>query len=290
MVSQKALGCLSALIYVEFKMSKTKIKYWYKKLDFPQKYDEEFYAALESIEIPKDCSIENYDVNSKDGIKNLLVVLYLCDDLQKRYEQKGISEEILLDTLGDIVRWNDTWSETQGELYLGELPWLWNHLSMKLFKLGRLQFCMEKFSYDIPEKGIKKGDNTLGIHIPSCGPLSADECYKSIEMAKEFFGKFFPEFEYSYFKCHTWLLDKKLETILNGDSNILKFQDMFEIVSSEPSDAILRYVFKWNTTRENLLEAVAESTLAKKVKEIVLSGDSFNEAMGLIKNFGGHYA
>ena len=65
---------------------------------------------------------------------------------------------------------------------------------------------------------------------------------------------------------------------------------MFEIVSFEPSDAILRYVFKWNTTRENLLEAVAESTLAKKVKEIVLSGDSFNEAMGLIKNFGGHYA
>ena len=131
-------------------------------------------------------------------------------------------------------------------------------------------------------RGICVGDNVIGIHIPSSGPLDTEECKKSLKRAKEFFGKYFPKYKYSYFRCHSWLLDKKLEEILKCGSNILKFQEMFEIVLSEPSDAILRYVFAWNTTRENLPFMHPVSTFAEKVKEICLAGDKFNEATGFI--------
>lgn len=261
---------------------KSIIEYWYKTLHFPDKYNSEFYNALESEEISPDVSIESYDTSCQNGIKNLLTMLYLCEKTRVKYKEKNIPEEILIDTLEDIVRWTDTYTAMDGKLSLGELPWICHHLSMNIFQIGRLQFCMEKAREDIPDRGICVGDNVIGIHIPSSGPLDTEECKKSLKRAKEFFGKFFPKYKYSYFRCHSWLLDKKLEEILKCGSNILKFQEMFEIVLSEPSDAILRYVFAWNTTRENLPFMHPVSTFAEKVKEICLAGDKFNEATGFI--------
>ena len=66
-------------------------------------------------------------------------------------------------------------------LYLGELNWLKRHLSMKLFKLGRLQFAFGEAICDLAEKNIKKGDNVIEVHIPAAGHLLKSECEKSFE-------------------------------------------------------------------------------------------------------------
>ena len=57
---------------------------------------------------------------------------------------------------------------------------------------------------------------------------------------------------------------------------------MFEIVHKEKSDAILKYVFKWNTTRDNLYEFKTTSDFAKKVKDHTILGKSFYESIGII--------
>ena len=103
-------------------------------------------------------------------------------------------------------------------------------------------------------------------------------------MAKDFFMKFYPEYKYKCFSCHSWLMDKSLKELLKPDSNILMFQDMFDVFVPEESYAILRYVFKWNTTKENLDSCVAVSSFAKKVKERVKDGKKFHEALGIIEN------
>lgn len=181
------------------------------------------------------------------------------------------------------MRWTDTWSDLKGTLYLGEIKWLSHHLGMKLFKLGRLQFCMGRAETDIPSANLLKGDRVMEIHIPACGPLKYEECMDSIEKAKAFFAEYFPEFEYKCFTCHSWLLDRSLEELLGSKSNIIRFQSMFDIVSEEKSDAILKYVFKWNTTRDKLKDIHCTEGFPGKVKSRIASGGDFFEAVGIIK-------
>ena len=147
-----------------------------------------------------------------------------------------------------------------------EQGWLERHLSMKLFKLGRLQFSPGKAEMDIPALGITKGDPMMEIHIPAVGPLDQEECLKSIERAKEFFAKYDPDYQYRYFTCHSWLLDTSLKQLLGETSNIIRFQNMFAVLHEEKSDAILRYVFRWDCTREMLPQMTCSSGFAKKVR------------------------
>ena len=55
---------------------------------------------------------------------------------------------------------------------------------------------------------------------------------------------------------------------------------MFNIELKEESDAILKYMFRWNTTRRKLKREIAVSSLAEKVKKEALNGRVFYEAVG----------
>ena len=259
------------------------IEKWYRELNFPQKFDDEFYAALQSVEIDEGSTVENFDPEEENGKKSLLSCLYFCEALKKKYEEKGIPMEVLYDTLHDLVVWTETWSDVKGELAMLEQGWLERHLSMKLFKLGRLQFSPGKAEMDIPALGITKGDPMMEIHIPAVGPLDQEECLKSIERAKEFFAKYDPDYQYRYFTCHSWLLDTSLKQLLGETSNIIRFQNMFAVLCEEKSDAILRYVFRWDCTREMLPQMPCSSGFAKKVKELTLAGQEFHVSYGVIR-------
>lgn len=258
------------------------IENYYKKLNFPEEYNYEFYRALKEIKISDSISIDRYNLEEKDGKRNFLSYLYMCDKLKKKYEEKNIPEEIFNDTVKDLVVWANTWTDLKGELYLGEIDWLSNHLKMKLFKLGRLQFCMGKSEYDIPEKNLKKGDNVIEVHIPEGEPLNNEKCKESINMAKKFFEEYFPEFKYNHFICNSWLMDDTLKELLSPESNMIKFMSMFQKFHKKKDDAILRYVFKWNTTRMNLRNAVVTSSFADKVQKHILGGKDFYSAYGVM--------
>lgn len=263
--------------------TKNIIEKWYHKLGFDEGFRNEFYQALESIPISDAVTIENYDIQSNQGKRNLLSILYMCEGLSQRYKERGIPEEILMDTLNDIVIWTNTWSEIKGELYLGSLDWLSHHFNMRLFKVGRLQYYIGKAKQDNQQLGIKKGDDEIGIHIPAAGPLDIDACKASIMQAQEFLATYFPNVKYEYFSCHSWLLDDGLKKILPESSNIIKFGDMFTKVSSDESDAILRYVFGWNVKRYQVKNIVCTSSLAEKLKACVKRGETFHQMLGYIK-------
>lgn len=252
------------------------IQKWYERLGFPKKYDEAFYAALNSVEVSPTAHVEEYDKNSEDGLKNLLHYLYFCEETERRFLSRGVPEEILLDTLSDIVIWTNIWSEIKGELYLGELGWLAIHLSARLFKLGRLQFA-----FPAPTSLEEKG--TIQVHIPAVGKLSEELCLASLDHARDFFAKYFPEYEYDRFTCHSWLLDETLKKYLSPESNILHFGDLFTRTAKEDADSLLRYIFRWDTTRENLADFPATSSFAARIKTAVLKeGETFHLTLGYI--------
>ena len=258
------------------------IEKWYKLLRFPAEYDAEFYEALNTIEIPADTTLESYDMKSEDGKRNLLAFLYLCEGILPQAQERGIPEDIIVDTLKDIVIWTENYTEMKGSLFLGELDWLKLHMRFSLFRLGRLQFRMAKAFRDMPEAGIVKGDNVMEIHIPRGSKLDIAECEKSIAWAKEFFARYFPEFSYSCFTCNSWLLDDTLKEYLPENSNIIRFGNLFTKVYSRELNCLLSSIFRTDTTEENLHDAVCTSSFAQRIKDAVLAGKQFHMTLGFI--------
>lgn len=258
------------------------IEKWYKRLNFHSKYDAEFYEALHTIAIPAETDISNYNLDCTDGKKNLLAFLYMCEALEKKYAEHGIGQEILLDTLSDIVRWCDEWSEIKGELYLGEIGWLSRSMNFYLFKIGRLQYCIHSVSERFTQFGMKMGECFIGVHIPPSGPLKVEDAKDSLNRARAFFAKYFPDMQYSYFSCYSWLLDDTLKAYLNPESNILKFAELFQVVEAHPSDDIIRFVFGSSASRENMDAWNCRSSFAQRIKAAIAEGREFYEVRGLI--------
>ncbi|MBR2871333.1 MAG: DUF5596 domain-containing protein [Clostridia bacterium] len=264
-------------------MVKSIIEKWYKRLEFDKKYDKDFYQALNEIEIPPETTISNYDMSCEDGMKNLLVALYSCERLQRLYKEKGISDEILIDSLHDINRWLDTWSKVKGKTHLGEMSWLSRTLNGNLFKLGRLQFAFITSKHDYPDSELLKGQKVIDVHIPADGKLSEQSVKQSFNMAKEFAKKFFPMHENAPFITHSWLLDKTLEEYLSPESNTLKFAKLWTEVHKDPSFALLRFIFSWDTNENNLKDAPITNSFMQKIKQAVLDGKQFYEVLGIIR-------
>lgn len=259
------------------------IEKWYRALSFPSSMDEPFKAALENIPVDAEVTVEDYVPDEQNGAKNLLYFLYFCEALSEKYKEKGIPEKILYDTLGDLVVWTKTWSALKRELYLGETSWLKRHLGMKLFKLGRLQFCMAPSEFAIPERGVACGDPVVEVHIPEGEPLSTDASRVSLDEARAFFARYYPEHSYTVFTCHSWLLDSSLRELLSEGSNILKFASLFKVVREDDADAIFGYLFRWKITRSELKDCTPSSSFAARVREAALAGRRFHESLGYIE-------
>lgn len=258
------------------------IRKWYRLLGFPGKYDRAFEAALIEYDIPEDTCIETYDLTEKDGKKNLLSFLFMCEHTEQLYREKEIDREILIATLRDLLVLTDTFYDTGKELYLGELEWLKLHLTCRLFKLGRLQFAFGEAEADSPSRGLVKGEPVVEVHIDATAPLLPAECDRSFAQAEAFFPKYFPDCRFRFYSCASWLLAGELEGLLPDESNIMQFRRRFDIIGEQEKDDILQYVFLWNTTRETIADAVPRTSFAKAVKQQALEGKTFHVGCGLI--------
>lgn len=64
-----------------------------------------------------------------------------------RYEERGIPRSVLIDTMSDLSVWMNHALQESGEWGLHNIDWLLHHVTLRLFRLGRLQFCLETFDY-----------------------------------------------------------------------------------------------------------------------------------------------
>lgn len=257
---------------------------WYRKIGFPKEYDAGFARLLEEQKnltcMPFSAYREVLDEEAYG--KNLVMYLYFCEELSERYREKGIPEEIMLATVDDFVICTKRNMILRGSLGLTSAVFLADELSMNLFRIGRLQFCMTGAYMDIPAKGIRKGAPVMDVHIPRGARLDRKECDRAFRMAEQFFTIYFPEYHYQWYTCFSWLLDEGLKAFLKEDSNILRFQEMFEVVHKREQDSILHFMFRYGIeSREELRECAADTDFAKKIKEYALSGGVFYNVLGV---------
>lgn len=256
------------------------IRKWYGLLEFPKKYDKAFEEALNRYDIGEETCIEEYDVYGADGERNLLSCLYMCERAEQLYKEKNISHDIFLDTMKDIPVWTDIYTRVHGYMYLGELQWLRQHLTCKLFKLGRLQFAFGKAHCDYPKFHMKNGDPVIEVHIDNRGPLLPEACDDSFLMADEFFRTYFPEYHYDVYTCHSWLLGNRMERLFPQNGNMQKFSHRFDIINEEPGDDILKYVFRWDASRQSVQNEKPENAFEEKIISEVKAGNLFYTGYG----------
>lgn len=194
----------------------------------------------------------------------LSLYVRMAADLYPEYVKQSISDQVYFDTFSDITIWYGHCLREKGIPGLAEIRWLALPLQMKLFRLGRLQFEPD------PEKKI------LHVHIPEGEPLLDEACGKSFEEADRFFGP-----EYTMYDCESWLLSPKLRKLLKPESNILKFQNRFQVE---------KIVYPFRQAEERVFGAIREdkehypeqTSLQRAVKQMVLSGEDVGIGYGTI--------
>lgn len=195
-----------------------------------------------------------------------------------KYEEKGINRGIYVDTFRDLTLWCGNCFRDFGEYGINEYVWFSHHLNMRLFRLGRLQFEYLDSLWDIQDENmqIQKGDPVISVHIPQGEKLDLAAVRNSLEQAREFVGTDIP------YLCHSWLLYPGLQEILSENSNILKFQQEFRLLSvdyeeREGEQRIFDFL------KEDPAEYPENTSLQRNAKKYLLSGKRLGSGLGIIR-------
>ncbi|MDR7277780.1 acyltransferase domain-containing protein [Catenuloplanes atrovinosus] len=152
------------------------------------------------------------------------------------HRERGIPETVSWATLADLGRNLAIDRRMHREGWPVMQAWLTLHARGGLYELGRLQY--------------QRGGTALDLHIPESGPLTPDAVSASLDRARAFFPRHFPDEPYTAFACGSWLLDPQLLEYLPEDSNIIAFQRRFALEPYEEPEGldadveVLRFVFR----------------------------------------------
>lgn len=191
------------------------------------------------------------------AIAKLAAVLAALPATYANYLKRGIPDKIFFDTFRDIAVWCENGFKQYGEKGLNNVKWLARHVSMRLFRLGRLQFEFSRFVV-IPNAGLKNilkcpyrlGEKCIAVHIPQGEKLDYSGVLDSFGKADAFFTKFYPEYRYRAYNVVTWLLNPELEEVLGKESNIVRFGKLFTLLGRAPdNDMNERRVFGYEKDR-----------------------------------------
>ena len=217
------------------------------------------------------------------GMAALVAMLTKATLSLDEYEKRGISYDIYVDTMSDIRVWAYNYRRAFGSLGLSELGWVNGSVVLGRFKLGRLQFNFTTFTendeHDI-SVGLKTGDKMLDVHIQQEGLFSDELCGKSLDMAVEFYRKYYPEYDFKGFTCHSWLLSPGLSQILPETSNIIKFGKRFTIIhdqkenDGQATERIFDTKFKDKDSKPTSLQL--------KARKLLDEGGHLGNALGVI--------
>lgn len=208
-----------------------------------------------------------------DGFRMLLCQLECAGRVFARYRQKQIPEAIFTDTMKCFPRFLEECREWTGQWSFDRGWWTWRQLSMRLFRLGALEYELRK----------EAGERTVALHIPSDADLSQEAVDASLSQAAAFLSRFYPEYENAGFTCGSWLLAPALAPLLPENSQIAAFQRRFALLGEKREDmGFMQWLFRvpqdapWDTLPEN-------TRLQRSVKQFLLAGGKLGAGYGILR-------
>ena len=259
------------------------------EMDFEEQECERFYELYKKNH---NDFFEEVLNKEESGLWFLWLYSNMACEVYEQYREEGISEQIFWDTFQDIRFWCENTEREYGTLGLAVYEWFYRHIDMVLFRFGRLQFEKMEMGYSVTEEvsgakkdfsllkqdtekneeysiarktTIEKGTAVINIHIPQGEPLTWEECEKSLETVKQFWGSD------KLYVCHSWLLYPGLDEVLSEKSNIREFRKHFKVLQVDYKEREAEWrVF--GKVLKNVVEYPEETSLQKRVKEYLLSG------------------
>lgn len=204
--------------------------------------------------------------------RHLYVYAYLAlvNPVRGYHREHGITDAVSWATLADLGRNLDIDRRMHRQGWPVMQSWLTLHARGGLYELGRLQH--------------QRGSTAVDLHITEAGPLTPQAVDASLDEARAFFPRHFPDEHYTAFSCGSWLLDPQLLRYLPEDSNIARFQRRFELEPYQEPDGldcdveVLRFVFRTLTTP--LEQLPRRTVLERAVVDHLRAGGHWNWRRG----------
>ena len=206
------------------------------------------------------------------GFKILSAMLQAALLARTEYARRGISEEVLIATMGCFPRFIEEHMESFGAYGFDRWWWTGRQTSLQLFRIGSLEY----------ELCANETEKQISVHIPSDADLSDGAVDESLAQARAFLKKHFPEYDGAQFHCHSWLLAPALGELLPKESRINRFRERFQISGvDENAEDYKLWVFK---NKDLTIDEFPENTtLQKKMKTYLQKGGKVGCAWGVIR-------
>lgn len=165
---------------------------------------------------------------------NALFVIRGFISIREAYIQK-YGEEIYRATAGDLsYKINECIGTDE---VIGITAISWSHLLLRetIFMLGRLQFHIVPFPYEIYEANgytVRKDEPIIKIHIPSAGKLTEELCFDAYRRAYRFFKDQFKG-DVIPFMCSSWMLYERNSEFFPEGGNLARFMTDFDIIENK---------------------------------------------------------
>ncbi len=203
-------------------------------------------------------------------VKMLACMLKAGADLYDDYVEKGISDQIYFETMKCYTRFIEETHTMIGKWEYDRDFWTTRQAGFHLFRVGELEYEVK------PENG----KTVISVHIPSDAVFTPKAVDESLEMVKDFWKLYNEELLDCEYLCDSWLLEPALKEMLPTDSNILSFQNRFEVFDEgEANGEFIEWLFQKNRTAD-YQELPERTSLQRKVKAHLLNGGVIRNTYG----------
>lgn len=205
------------------------------------------------------------------GFYILSELLQLACRTYENYREKGIEDSVFASTMQFCTRFLEEHKKTYGNYAFEWAWWFVRELSMQEFRIGTLEY-----------EFVEGEERRIYVHIPSDAQMAPLYIQESFSAYREFLKQYYPEWTETDWYCDSWMMSPELKKLLPEDSNILAFQDLFEVISVDyESMAVLDWVYPGEKAD---FTALSENTsLQKNMKNFLIGGGKVGWAEGKLE-------
>ena len=172
----------------------------------------------------------------------------------------------------------DIYEKNLDGIRISQMLWGAYFINIKIIEVGRLQY--ELCSYNPIDEHIC--EKCVRIHIPKGEKLDIQDVLYSLKNSKEYIRKYFNLDNTNYY-CASWLLSNEVSQIVNKDSNIYKFYNLFDVTNGlDATKDILNFVFDSRDITE-YTDLPEDTSLQVELKKMLIAKQKINLGIGKIK-------
>jgi len=213
-------------------------------------------------------------------------LLGLAGRVAAEQDRVGIDPAVTAATFWDVGQQVMLHERVHGEVDCRKGWWLCHHLAGALFRVGSLQFHR---SYAGAHHGPDvEGAPFLDVHIPEGAALDADSCDRSLADGAVFFDRHVPHHGAQWFGCSSWMLDPVLAELLSPDTNLVAFQQRFDVrhIEDQWPSGVFEFVFDRpdldTLEPPDLRSLEPRTTLQRAILDLYANGGRIRPVTGVI--------